>query len=611
MKTNNNRPLDTISVSEAETLTGLFRCRVQRSPDQPAFHQFDQKEEKWITYDWQSIARLVERYHYQLQRENLQRGDRVAILLNNSIQWVVFEQAALAAGLIVVPLYTWDSPENIAYILGDSKSRLLVCQESEQWKRLQPHASLFPDLDHCLIYSEEKPSDSSTIKCNKVSSWLSKKTVKPTPGTIKPDEPATIIYTSGTTGPPKGVILSHHNILWNVEATLSVVVCYPDDLFLSFLPLSHAFERTVGYYAPMMGGASVAYVRSIQDLSEDLQTMRPTVIISVPRIYEKIYSKIHQQMETKPALIRKMMESTVSIGWKLFEEKQGRTSTVTPIERLLWPLLRKLVADKVLNRLGGRIRISVSGGAPLHESVSRFFLGLGLPLLQGYGLTEAAPVVSTNLLSDNVPTSVGPPLPDTHLKIGEKNELLVKSPGIMKGYWNLEQKTEEVIDADGWLHTGDVVEVHDERIYVRGRLKEILVTSTGEKIPPADLELTITTDHLFDHAMAVGEAKPYIGALLVMNKQRWTTLCSGAGLDPEEPATLESTRMNKIVLEKVNQLTHSFPAYAKVRIVKLLLDDWNIENGLLTPTLKLKRDVIEKLYEKEIAELYEGHELHH
>ena len=610
MKNDNRMELDTISTAEAQTLSGLLQCRIQRSRDQAAYHQYNHEQQEWITYSWQDIGTLVSQYQRGLQQETLNSGDRIAILLNNSIEWVAFEQAVLAQGLVVVPLYTWDSPENIAYILGNSDSRLLICHAKEQWDKLIPHANMFPKLAKLLCFEEIDPVTSASPSLSSVYHWLDQAASDLKKPNISPDEPATIVYTSGTTGPPKGVILSHRNILWNVAAVLKVVPCYTTDKFLSFLPLSHTFERTVGYYAPMMGGASVAYTRSIKDLSEDLQTIRPTIIVSVPRIYEKIYSKIHQQIEQKPAFVQKMLQVAIDIGWKLFLERQGMERTISPLDRLLWPLLKRLVARKVMERLGGRIRIAVSGGAPLHEAVSKLFLGLGLPLLQGYGLTEASPVVSTNLLSQNIPASVGPPLPDVQLKIGPGDELFVKSPGIMLGYWNLHEKTKEVIDQDGWLHTGDVVEVDNKRIYIRGRLKEILVTSTGEKVPPANLELTITNDHLFEHAMAVGEGRPFIGALVVMDKKRWRKLANRLGLDPDDSSSLDSTVAKLAVLEKVQQLTHSFPAYAQIRSVCLLLDEWNIENGLLTPTLKIKRQAIEELYSNEIKALYKGHELH-
>lgn len=611
MNTNNSTGLDTISTAEAKTLSGLFQCRVARSADQPAYHQYSRKREKWISTTWQQVDNLVADYQRALQQESLEGGERLAILMGNSLEWVAFEQAALALGLIVVPLYTWDSDENIAYILGDSESRILVCDNSDQLNKLAQHSHMFPKLTQVLHFSETSGANNQQPSVSSVSSWLKGAAEERIQIEQASNDPATIVYTSGTTGKPKGVILSHQNILWNVEATLQQVACYPSDLFLSFLPLSHTFERTVGYYAPMMGGASVAYVRSIKELSEDLQTIRPTVIVSVPRIYEKIYSKIHEQMEHKPAFARKLLETAVDIGWKRFLTTQGQPQPISLAEKLLWPLCKKLVAEKVLGRLGGRIRIAVSGGAPLHEEISKLFLGLGLPLLQGYGLTEAAPVVSTNLLTDNIPASVGPPLPDVQLKLGSNNELFVKSPGVMLGYWKLEEKTQQAIDSEGWLHTGDVVEMVDGRIFIRGRLKEILVTSTGEKIPPADLEMTITNHPLFDHAMAVGEGKPYISALVVLEKTNWHKLGAQLGLDPEDASALQSPQAIEYILDKIQKLTHAFPAYARIRVVHLLLDDWNIQNGLLTPTLKLKREVIEKRYYEQIEAMYKGHEIHH
>lgn len=604
--------MDTISTSEVQTLPGLLQCRIKKSPDRTAYQQYDHDQLKWTSYTWSDIGKIVSSYQQALQQELFEKGDRVAILHKNSIEWVAFEQAALALGLIVVPLYSWDNTENIAYILKNSGSRLLFCQKAETYRRLLPYAAKLTELTTLICLEEIRPITKPLLSLVPSSKWLdntqrwSFEKID-----LEPDSPATIVYTSGTTGKPKGVILSHRNILWNAEAVLKVVPCFPSDMFLSFLPLSHTFERTVGYYLPMMGGAAVTYARSINKLQEDLLTVRPTVIISVPRIYEKIYSKIHQQIKEKPAFAQKLFNAAVNIGRKFFLKKQGRKTTITLTERLAWPLLKKLVADKVLCQLGGRIRVAVSGGAPLHESVSKLFLGLGLPLLQGYGLTEASPVVSTNRLTDNVPTSVGPPLPDVDLKIVKGNELLIKSPGVMPGYWSHDKQSDKIIDSDGWLHTGDVVEIQDNRIYIRGRLKEIIVTSTAEKVAPVDLELTVTNDDLFDNAIVVGEGKPFIAALVVLNRDRWTAISRKLNVTADDMLALESREAKQLVLDRIEKLLHSYPVYAQIRAVSLMFDEWNIENGLLTPTLKLKRQIIADRYSKEIAALYKGHELHH
>ena len=602
-----------ISASEAGTLSGLFCRRIERTPNLPAYHQYDRQQKKWVNYSWEETGKRAARWRAGLEKENLATGDRVAVLLPNCIDWVCFEQAALSLGLVVVPLYTWDSPENIIYLLRDSGSRLLLTETTEQWHKLTPHTATLPDLQKVLCLRSEnshlanQPEKKNLVPVM-VADWRPQQADKMLNPAADPDDLATIVYTSGTTGSPKGVMLSHRNILWNAEAVYQVVPCYPADVLLSFLPLSHTFERTVGYFVPMMAGSSVAYTRSMQDLAEDMQIIRPTIIISVPRIYERIYTKVINQLEQKGGLSRKLFQLTLDIGWQRFQASQGRASSST-WQHILWSILKRLVANKIIKKLGGRIRLAVSGGAPLQENISRFFLSLGLPLIQGYGLTEAAPVVSTSTLADNIPSSVGPPLPGVQYRLTPQRELLVKSLGLMLGYWNLPEKTSDAIDSEGWLHTGDVVEIKDKVIFIRGRLKEILVTSTGEKVSPVDLETAIAHDPLCNQAMVVGEGRPYIGVLLALKPESWEQLARELKLDWNDPASLQDPSAQQAVLTRIEGLLHEFPAYARIRAVSLLLDKWTIDNGLLTPTFKLKRHEIENRYAGQIRELYKGHDI--
>lgn len=601
--------LNTISAAEAGTLHGLLQCRIERTPELPAYQQYDRKQKRWVSYSWQEIGTHVAKWQKGLQTESLAPGDRVAILVANSIEWVCFEQAALSLGLVVVPLYTWDSPGNIAYLLKDSGSRLLLTGTAEQWLQLAPHAASFPEFNKVLCLEDKPLAKVTGIASASVGEWLPAAGGEISIHGSDPDSLATIVYTSGTTGPPKGVMLSHRNILWNGEAILKKIPCYTSDLFLSFLPLSHTFERTVGYYIPMMAGASVAYCRSMEELGEDLRTIRPTIIISVPRIFEKVYAKVRNQLQQKSSVAQWLFQLTLETGWRHFETSQGRMSTSAFQEKLLWPLLQGIAASKILDKLGGRIRLAVSGGAPLQEAVARFFLSLGLPLVQGYGLTEVAPVVSANTLEHNTPSSVGPPLPDVQCRIGADNELLVKSPGLMSGYWEQPDKSQKAIDSEGWLHTGDVVEMENGIITICGRIKELIVTSTGEKVPPAALEMKIAGDPLVDHAMVLGEGMPYLAALLVLHRSSWEELARECGLDPDDVSSLQAPAVKQTVIEKLEGLLHEFPGNARIRTVALLLDDWSIANGLLTPTLKLKRREIETRYVEKIKELYIGHEV--
>jgi long-chain acyl-CoA synthetase len=601
---------DLISCAEAGTLPGLFRRRIERTPETVAYQQYDPAEKRWISYTWREVHLQYSRWLQALAGENLESGDRVAVILRNSVEWVCFEQAALSLGLVVVPLCTWDNPENIAYILTDSGTKLLLVSTAQQWEALAEHCAKLPALKHILcLEKEEVTRTQHKIKFSHVTDWLPERPVAPVNRANDPHGLATIVYTSGTTGYPKGVMLSHLNILWNAEAVLKVNPGYREDVFLSFLPLSHTFERTVGYYVPMMAGSSVAYVRSSKDLAEDLLAIRPTVLISVPRIFERMYAKIQQQLKKKGALARFLFRWAEDVGWHCFEATQGRGRHANLVKRIIWPILHRLVAAKVLAGLGGRVRFAVSGGAPLQERLSRFFVGLGLPLVQGFGLTETAPVISANRLENNVPASVGEPLPGVEVKIEQNGELLVRSPSVMLGYWNRPEDTRAAIDDDGWLHTGDIAEILDHRIFIRGRLKEILVTSTGEKVSPVDLEKSIILDPLFKQAMVVGEGRPCLAALLVLNPAAWQVFASGLALDPEDPSSLQSPAAIKEIIKKIEVLLRKFPAHARLRSVYMTLEPWTVENGMITATMKLKRPEIERQFAEQIRKLYVRHDI--
>lgn len=597
---------DFISAAEAVTLPGLFAARVQRSPESIAYQQYDSQTDKWRDYRWQDMHAMVVRWRAALAKENLQAGDRVAILLGNGIDWVCFEQAALSIGLVVVALYTTDTPTNLRYILADAGVRILLLEESAQWQSLADKYEDLPTLQWVWCMQKRQSVGEQEQRLTYVEDLLPLEGPAYENVVTEPAALATIIYTSGTTGRPKGVMLSHHNILTNAEAVQKHIPAYPEDIFLSFLPLAHGFERTVNYYLPMMAGSRVSYARSIKLLAEDLLAVRPTVFLSAPRLYEKIYAAVQDKVMPH-ALKRKLLDVTVSLGWQQFEAQQQRRPPLSMLQRFQAMLLHKLVAEKILQRLGGRLRVAVTGAAPLSEKVARFFIGLGFPLVEGYGLTEAGPVVSGNSPENNFPGSVGRALSGIEVTTSEEGELLVRSPGVMLGYWQREDATHEVIDDDGWLHTGDLAEIKGGNIFIRGRRKDILVTSTGEKVAPADMEMTITLDPLFEQAMVVGEGKPYISALLVLNPGAWQKLAGELRLNAEDIDALRSSKAIEAVLARLATLLAIFPGYTQIRAVYLTCEPWSIENGLLTPTLKLKRSELEKRFASEIGELYRGH----
>jgi len=598
---------DFISESVAATLPALFSERVKRSPEKIAYRQYVAEADTWQSYKWNQIYQLVCRWRQVLQQENLAKGDRVAIILGNGVEWVCFDQAAQSLGLVVVSLYTTDTDENIAYILGNAGVRLLLVDAVSTWHKLYNHCQSLNCLQRVLCLNRnEEDSPRRDERFSYVEDILPDEAPSYINIEISPDDLATIIYTSGTTGRPKGVMLSQHNLLSNAEAVQKRIPAYTNDVFLSFLPLAHGFERTVEYVLPMMAASCVVYARSINLLRDDLMVIRPTVFISAPRLYEKIYVAIQEKI-TASWLKRRLFDWTVALGWKKFLAAQQCGPRLNVLQQLFLKLLQSLVSRKVLSKLGGRLRVAVTGAAPLSPRVSRFFIGLGLPLLEGYGLTEAGPVVSGNNPADNVPGSVGRALPGIKVKIAKDGELLVRSPGVMLGYWQQAQDTQEVIDKDGWLHTGDLAEILDEHIYIRGRSKEILVTSTGEKIAPADMESAILLDPMFTQAMVVGEAKPYLAALLTLNEEAWSKFAKDLGLDPANVRALQSEIAINAVLVRLAKLLNKFPVYAQIRAVYLTCEPWTIENGLLTPTLKIKRHVLEERFADQIRQLYSGH----
>lgn len=602
-----NHHIDLITQEQAPTLAELFRRRVERTPDRRAYLHFDRESKQWRETTWKEMANEVARWQQALQREKIETGERVAVLLHNSREWVKFDQAALGLGLVTVPLYVNDHPGNSAYILDDADVRLLFVETSEQWKAIVATGCTLPKLKRVVTLNVDRRETIEDERLVTLQQWL--------PELLKqelqthaadPKELATIVYTSGTTGRPKGVMLSHQNILADAHAGLQKIGVYDDDLFLSFLPLSHTLERTVGYYIPMMTGATVAYARSIPELAEDLQTIKPTILISVPRIFERVYGRIKEQLGKKPPFAKRLFDLAVRVGWQRFEHQQGRLPWQAGL--LLWPLLKLLVAGKVIAKLGGRLRFAISGGAPLPYSVAQVFLGLGLPVVQGYGLTETSPVISVNQLEDNAPDSVGTLLPGVEARTDENCELLIRGPIVMLGYWKQPEATNKIIDAEGWLHTGDKVHLDDAgHIQITGRLKDVIVLATGEKLPPVDMEQAIMFDPLFEQALVVGEARPYLTALVVPNREKLDELLRQLKLDGKAEDLLDNGLLHDAVLERIADAMSSFPGYAHIPKVTLSLEPWTIDNGLLTPTLKVKRNRILERFAAEIEKMYEGH----
>jgi long-chain acyl-CoA synthetase len=596
---------DIVDVSGISNLAGLLQARLARSPDAVAYRQYDANGAAWTTTTWTEFSAEVCCWQAALRAEKLEAGDRVAIMLNNRREWAAFDMAALGLGLVTVPLYNNDRPENMGLVLEDCGAKLLLIGNQKSWGALVAVESTLAALTK-IVSLEPVSASPSGLQPVPVSEWL------PASGDALQVEPvdadalATICYTSGTTGRPKGVMLSHRNILFNVGAVLEQVPALRDDLFLSLLPLSHMLERTIGYYVPMAAGSTVAYARTSQSFAADFATLKPTIVVAVPRVFERIYAAIQAELDKHPAAMKRFVNAHAANGWKHFLRVQGRGRR-SPLNAL-WSAIDAVVGDKLRYKFGGRLRIAVGGGAALAPEIAHFFLGLGIPIVQGYGLTETSPVVCSNALEDNVPESVGKALRGIEVRLGERDELLTRSPSVMRGYWNNPDATSKAIDADGWFHTGDIARIDDAgHVFITGRLKEIIVLANGEKVPPGDMENAITIDSLFLQVMVLGEAKPYLSALVLLDMHQYATLAQQEGFSVDLAEECHGTRLEKVLTRRIAARLKDFPGYAKIRRVGVCETPWTVESGLMTPTLKVRREKVLAVFESDVARLYEGH----
>ena len=607
-------------IASVQTLPQLLAYRAARTPLAEAYRAFDTAHQTWVSLTWLQAAERVAQWTQALAALQLPPAARVAILLPNGLHAMCADQSTLAAGCVPVPLHAIDNPGSIAYILADCEASMLIVGQAEQWAKVQAAGTPFPALRAVVVADDGDaaiaalPSLEGGPAVGSLAQWLSgaqnAATAPANPAPPGDDDLAAIVYTSGTTGKPKGVMLTHRNVVSDVKAVLDRIAPTVDDVFLSFLPLSHTFERTGGYYLPIAAGSCVAYARSVPQLAEDLKTVRPTVLVSVPRIYERIHAKLLEKLSPSPWKMQ-LYEAAQHKGWTQFCAAQSLAAPAAEDGRaagwmaaLPWPLLQMLVAKPLLAQFGGRVRVAVSGGAPLSPTIAKCFLGLGLPLIQGYGMTETAPVVSVNSLDDNDPACVGKALPGVEVRVGDNRELQVRGPIVMKGYWKRPKDTARILSTDGWLGTGDQADIVGGRIYIKGRIKEIIVTSTGEKVPPGDLELALLADPLLEQAFVVGENRPFIACVAVLNAGEWQRLAADLGLSAQDEASLNHASVHRAVLARIEKNTASFARYAVPRAVHCTLTPWTIENTFMTPTLKLKRNNLMAHFEEAIEGMY-------
>lgn len=595
-----------------KTLPELLVNAVKNFGDKEGYRYFDHQAEQWVSVTWNEFNARVLRWRKAFASMGLQRGDRVSMLLVNSLDALTFDQAALANALVPVPLHSIDTPDSSAYILADSGSKFLVTTARARWNAIA--ATTSSDLSNIrqVVFTaeDEEGMTGDTPYCS-AKKWLDAAENFPVdqlPVGPTEDDLAAIVYTSGTTGRPKGVMLTHRAILSNVLDTHDRYPLLADDVTLSYLPLSHTFERTATYYNCIINGTTLVFSRGVMNLVDDFRDARPTKMCSVPRVFEQFFTKFQVQIAKASEEDQKIAREVLAAGWRQFARRNDIAIDgdfcAQDDQRFLDEHFES-VAGPILAQFGGRLERVIIGGAALNYNVAKFFCALGINTTQGYGLTEYCPIVSISHCEGNHPETVGLPIRNCEVRAGENDELQVRGPSVMSGYWNKPKETAESFTSDGWLKTGDQVDLSDGgRVRIKGRIKEIIVTSTGEKISPVDLEFAIQEDHLFEQVMIVGEAMPYITALVVVNETLFAQLCEEVNVDPQDPNINGIRDLRARVVKRVRIAAKHFPQYGVPRNVYILREHWTPENGLLTTTMKMRRRQIHERFAKEIESLY-------
>jgi long-chain acyl-CoA synthetase len=564
---------------------------------------------------WESISAEraladVESLSLGLRDLGVGAGDRVAILSENRYEWPVSDLAILGLGAVSVPIYPTLTGEQCRYILENSEAKAAIVSTPAQLDKLHAIAGRLPCLK-TIIPIDPAPLDGGADHAYEevVRRGAARREAEPSAyrdsaGRLGPDDLATIIYTSGTTGEPKGAMLVHGNIAFDVDSCLKVVEMGPDDSCLSFLPLCHIFERMAGLYAMLRAGVTIAYGQSMDTVAADAMEVRPTILTGVPRFYEKVYARVMENALAQPPLRKSLFFWGLHQGIaKARARFAGRRPP--PLTALQAGFADRLVGAKVRARVGGRIRFCISGGAPLAPKIMEFFFAVGIPVIEGYGLTETSPVICLNLPGREKPGSVGPAIPGVEVRIGDEGEILTRGPHVMRGYFQNEAATRAAL-RDGWFHTGDIGHLDGEgALFITDRLKDLLVTAGGKKVAPQPLEARLKTSKWIAEAVLLGDRRPYVVALLVPNFVNLEVEAKARGWSAAgREELLRRPEVQAIYQAEIERLNADLAPFEKVKRFSLLERDLTQEAGELTPTLKVRRRIISQKFSEAIEALY-------
>jgi long-chain acyl-CoA synthetase len=589
----------------------------------------------WHDITWADLEDRVQGLAGYLHRQGVRKGDRVALLSENRPEWAISDLGTQLIGAANVSIYTSLPPAKVAYILRDAGAKTCIVSVPVQRKKIEEVASECPKLEEVIVMSEttDDPPVPMTHWDDALAAgrdhWAEREErFDDIAENVTPEDTSALIYTSGTTGEPKGVVLTNRNFCSNVKAALRRVSFGEDDHHLSFLPLSHAFERTAGYTAVLAAGATISYAESIEAVSQNLQEVRPTLMVSVPRMFEKVYNRVTKQAGEGSAVQQKIFDWAVRAGERYAEAEQSGSGPGLWL-RAQRAVAHRLVFSKLHEKLGGNLRFAVSGGAALPEEIGTFFQAAGVTVIEGYGLTETAPVLTVNPMDAPRYGTVGHVLPgvtvaiqplDSDEPVGTisgsdyptslstpEGEILAKGPNVMKEYWNRPEQTRAAFGPDGWYHTGDVGRFEEGYLKITDRIKHMIVTEGGKNVYPGPIEETFKTEGWIDQIVVIGEGRPFLAALVVPDFESLRMRVRGEGTDTasySDTELLELDEAQAISQDAFDVHNRGAAAHEKIRNFRLLSEPFTVEEGTLTPTLKLRRSVIEERHADQIDAMY-------
>ncbi len=598
---------------EFRTIPEMFQRLTEKfeKDSRPALMYKSDGSYKGISYS--EMRSKVETFAFGLSALGIERGDRVAIISENRPEWVISDQAIVALGAVGVPLYPTMTAKQIEYIFNDAGVKIAIVSNQFQLNKVM---RVYPDiktLERVILISDKgQIPEPDTIGLTSVHE-MGEKRRKEDPEllarsirSVQPDDLLTLIYTSGTTGNPKGVMLTHNNLVSNVIASAEVIEFGTQDRMLSFLPLSHSFERMAGYYTAMACGATIAYAESVETVRDNMIEVRPTIVTTVPRLFERIYSRVMKQVDAGSPLKKKIFFWALDIGHRY--ARAARKGSIPIGLRLNHAVADKLVYGKLRERTGGRMRFFVSGGAALAKEFGEFFEAVGLKVIEGYGLTESSPVITANRLENYKFGAVGHPIPGVEIKIASDGEILARGPNIMKGYYNDEKATREAIDEEGWLRTGDIGNIDAEGfLHITDRKKHLFVSSGGKNIAPQPIENLFLSNKYIEQFMLIGDRRMFLTALIVPDFDALAEFADARNITYASVADLvKEPEINELIDKEINKIQKDLANYERVRRFTLLEKQFSIEEGELTPTQKVRRKVVEERYGRLIDTMYDG-----